>query len=188
MHSCSSLSRRCRAGFSEVALWRADFLEGQQAKLTTGREIASRRRLKTIQKVKKSKSQKVFTFRLFGTFRLFATFRLFDFSGLFNFSGLFDFSTFCFSGHFSTFRLFAFFWSFSVCARAQPLAITGKLESRPAGTSNIFFGSSGISPKKTATTRMSTPGAKSEANTIGELVPRVVSRPGGSLKASWKHP
>ena len=62
-------------------------------KLTTGREIASRRRLK---KIKKSKSQKVFTFRLVGTFRLFATF-----------------STFRFSGHISTFRNFSTFRDFS---------------------------------------------------------------------------
>ena len=101
-------------------------VEGRgMSKLTTGREIASRRRLKKIQKVKKSKSQKVFTFRLFGTFRLFdfsfflvtfrlfgtfrlvvfpVTFRLFD---LLFFWSLFDFSTFRFSGHFS--GLFDFF-------------------------------------------------------------------------------
>ena len=53
------------------------------AKLTTGREIASRRRLKNSQKSKK--------------------FSLFDFSGLF------DFSTFRFSGHFSTGRDFSTF-------------------------------------------------------------------------------
>ena len=57
------------------------------------------------------------TFRLFGTFRDFSGlfdfsffWSLFDFSELYDFSGLFDFSP--------------FFWSFSDCARAQPLAIT----------------------------------------------------------------
>ena len=53
--------------------------------LTTGREIASRRRLK---KFKKSKTQKVFTCQLFGTFRLFVflvTFRLFGTFRLFVF-------------------------------------------------------------------------------------------------------
>ena len=110
----------------------------QITKLTTGREIASRRRLKK-SKVKKSKSFHFSTFRdlstfrdfsglfdfsffwsLFGTFRLFATFRFsghfstfrdfstFRFSG--HFSGLFDFSRlFVFSGHFSTFRDFSTF-------------------------------------------------------------------------------
>ena len=83
-------------------------------------------------------------FDFLGTFSgLFGTFR--DFSGLFgtfrDFSGLFG--TFRdFSGHFGTFRdfrlfgtsrLFDFsrFWSFSACARAQPLAITASMGGRP---------------------------------------------------------
>ena len=79
-------------------------LGSRLAKLATGREIASRKRLKKNQKVKK--------------------FSLFDFSffwSLFDFSGLFDFSTF---------RVFG---SFSACARTQPLAITERLEAMESG-------------------------------------------------------
>ena len=69
------------------------------AKLTTGREIASRRRP---QKIKKSKS---FTCRLVGTVRLF------DFSlfwSHFDFSGRFDSSVF--------WALFGTFWDFFDCS------------------------------------------------------------------------
>ena len=101
------------------------------AKLTTGRKIASRRRLKTLEK---SKSQKVFTFRLFGTFRdlsgLVGTFRDFLFFwSLFDFSGLSTFRYFSTFRHFVflvTFRLFVFFCH-SLAVPAQPLAITAHL-------------------------------------------------------------
>ena len=76
-------------------------------KLTTGREIASRRRLKTNQQVKKSKRFHVSTFRDFSTFCFsgrVSTFRVF-----FRFSGLFNFSTFRFL---VTFRLFGVFSRF----------------------------------------------------------------------------
>ena len=72
------------------------------AKLTTGREIASRRRLK--------KNQKPKSFH-FSTVRDFSTF---PFSG--HFSTFRDFSTFRFSGHFSNFRDFSFFWSLLDCS------------------------------------------------------------------------
>ena len=88
---------------------------GGVPKLTTGREIASRRRFKNIQTVKKSKSFNFSTtfwdfptFRDFSTFRLFATFRLFDFSTFRDFSTL------------STFRLFGTFRLFVVILRLCP--------------------------------------------------------------------
>ena len=96
------------------------------AKLTTGRAIASRRRLKEIQNVKKFHSS---TFRDFSAFQLvclsghFWTCRDFSFFwSLFDFSGHVDFSFFWSLFDFS--GLFAFSRSFSACARAQPVATT----------------------------------------------------------------
>ena len=74
-------------------------------KLTTGREIASRRRLKNIQ-------QNQSTCCHFSTFPYFSSFRFSDDLSTFqdfDFSGLFDFSTFRFSGHILTFRDFSTF-------------------------------------------------------------------------------
>ena len=95
-------------------------------KLTTGREIASGRRLKQSQKVKK--------FSLFdfsGLFVFLVTFRRFVFLVTFRrFVFLVTFRLFVFLVTFrlfGTFRLFAFFLSFSGCACAQPLAITESL-------------------------------------------------------------
>ena len=82
--------------------WTLILLWCRLAKLTTGREFASRRRLK---KTRKSESQKVFTFSTFrdtSTFRDFLTLRLFVFLVTFRLLGLFG-----------TFRLFVFLFDFS---------------------------------------------------------------------------
>ena len=76
-----------------------------RAKLTTGREIASRRRSKKIQKVKK--------FSLFGFSGLYEFSGLFDFLGLFEFSGRFRLFVFLVTFRlFGTFRLFVFLVTF----------------------------------------------------------------------------